>query len=159
MVIGVPQTYEYLTECRTEWCSLSPRIRIYPRNASGTYAKDRRAGNDVGTILFGEEAVKYGLIDEMGGLKEALKKLYELIAKRKKNKNSISQGLYKAGGIAMILYSIVPPEIVFGNFDWCENQKQNYIEVDYCGEKVVVMPLSNNRYMISRLSALHQKLF
>jgi len=40
----------------------------------------------------------------------------------------------------MILYSIVPPEIVFGNFDWCENQKQNYIEVDYCGEKVVVMP-------------------
>jgi len=29
----------------------------------------------------------------------------------------------------MILYSIVPPEIVFGNFDWCENQKQNYIEV------------------------------
>jgi len=34
-----------------------------------------------------------------------------LIAKRKKNKNSISQGLYKSRRIAMILYSIVPPEI------------------------------------------------
>jgi len=54
--------------------------------------KTGELANDVGTILFGEEAVKYGLIDEMGGLKEALKKLYELIAKRKKNKNSISQG-------------------------------------------------------------------
>jgi len=48
--------------------------------------KTGELANDVGTILFGEEAVKYGLIDEMGGLKEALKKLYELIAKRKKNK-------------------------------------------------------------------------
>jgi len=59
----------------------------------------------------------------------------------------------------MILYSIVPPEIVFGNFDWCENQKQNYIEVDYCGEKVVVMPLSNNRYMISRVISTSPKAF
>lgn len=32
--------------------------------------------NDVGTILFGEEAVELGLIDEIGGLKESLSKLY-----------------------------------------------------------------------------------
>jgi len=39
--------------------------------------------NDVGTILYGREAVEIGLIDEMGGLKEALKKLKELIGREK----------------------------------------------------------------------------
>ena len=38
---------------------------------------------DVGTMLEGEEAVKEGLIDETGGIKEAMQKLYELIEKRK----------------------------------------------------------------------------
>lgn len=34
--------------------------------------------NDVGTVLFGEDAVKMGLIDEIGGLKHALEKLRTL---------------------------------------------------------------------------------
>ncbi len=29
--------------------------------------------SDVGSVLIGKEAVDYGLIDEVGGLKEALK--------------------------------------------------------------------------------------
>ena len=37
--------------------------------------------NDVGTVLFGPDAVKMGLIDEIGGLSSALKKLKELTAK------------------------------------------------------------------------------
>ena len=36
---------------------------------------------DVGTMLEGKEAVKEGLIDEVGGIKEALAKLYEMIEK------------------------------------------------------------------------------
>lgn len=36
--------------------------------------------NDVGTILFGKEAVEIGLIDEAGGLSQALSKLREIIA-------------------------------------------------------------------------------
>ncbi|MDU7887096.1 MAG: Clp protease, partial [Clostridium perfringens] len=35
--------------------------------------------NDMGTILVGEEAVKCGLINEVGGVKEALDKLNSLI--------------------------------------------------------------------------------
>jgi len=38
---------------------------------------------DVGTMLEGPEAVKEGLIDEVGGMKEALGKLYDLIRKEK----------------------------------------------------------------------------
>ena len=41
---------------------------------------------DVGTMLEGKEAVKEGLIDEVGGMKEALQKLHELIEKQAKNK-------------------------------------------------------------------------
>lgn len=39
---------------------------------------------DVGTLLEGEEAVKEGLIDEVGGMKEALKKLHKMIEERQK---------------------------------------------------------------------------
>ena len=45
------------------------RIRM---NATGNMS------NDVGTILFGQDAVEMGLINEIGGLREALKKLKEL---------------------------------------------------------------------------------
>ena len=38
---------------------------------------------DVGTMLEGEEAVREGLINEIGGMKDAMKKLYELIRERK----------------------------------------------------------------------------
>ena len=41
---------------------------------------------DVGTLLEGKEAVKEGLIDEVGGMSEALNKLHEMIRKeREKN--------------------------------------------------------------------------
>ena len=42
---------------------------------------------DVGTMLEGEEAVKEGLIDETGGICQALHKLYELIEKEKAQKS------------------------------------------------------------------------
>ena len=39
--------------------------------------------NDVGTILDGEEAVRMGLIDEVGGLDKALSCLKNMIRKEK----------------------------------------------------------------------------
>ena len=42
--------------------------------------------NDVGSILFAKKAVEYGIINEMGGLKDALEKMYELIEKERENK-------------------------------------------------------------------------
>jgi ClpP class serine protease len=40
--------------------------------------------NDVGTLLFGPEAVEIGLIDEVGSLQQALKKLRELAETQEK---------------------------------------------------------------------------
>jgi ATP-dependent protease ClpP protease subunit len=45
---------------------------------------------DEGTMLEGEEAVKEGLIDEVGGIKEALQKLHELIVNFSKNGDDTS---------------------------------------------------------------------
>ena len=45
---------------------------------------------DVGTMLEGEEAVKEGLIDEVGGINSALQKLYSMIdTKKKKRKENL----------------------------------------------------------------------
>ena len=40
---------------------------------------------DVGTLLEGEEAVKEGMIDEVGGIHQALMKLRSMIKDSKKN--------------------------------------------------------------------------
>ena len=42
---------------------------------------------DVGTILYGKEAVASGLIDKLGGLSDALCALHRMIAKYKKEQN------------------------------------------------------------------------
>lgn len=49
----------------------------------------------------------------------------------------------------MILYSIVPIEIVFA--DYSSKKPEESIEFDYLGERVEVSPLSNDQYMIKRL--------
>ncbi len=50
----------------------------------------------------------------------------------------------------MIIYSIVPPEIIFEE-KANEFNASNLIEINYLGEKLQVTPLENNRYMIQRI--------
>jgi len=54
----------------------------------------------------------------------------------------------------MILYSIVPAEIVFGG---ANKVTCNYQEIEYLGEKVIVTPLSNNEYEIVRIISTSPK--
>ena len=49
---------------------------------------------DVGTMLEGEQAVKEGVIDEVGGIREALDKLYALIEERKLQKWSFFYAIF-----------------------------------------------------------------
>lgn len=80
MVIGAQQTYDYfqlieeriLNFISTHCSAKKERIREMMMN-TGMMTKD------LGTLLIGKEAVKEGLINEVGGLKEAMRKLYELI--------------------------------------------------------------------------------
>lgn len=84
MVIGVMQTFRYFER-------MQERITDFViRNSKISYEDFRRLmlttediANDVGTILFADKAVECGLIDSMGGIHDALEKLYELIGKER----------------------------------------------------------------------------
>ncbi|MDQ2085834.1 YlzJ-like family protein [Herbivorax sp. ANBcel31] len=58
----------------------------------------------------------------------------------------------------MILHSIVPVEVVFGNFDDQKKEGKN-IELDYLGEKIVATALSNNRYRVDRIISTSLKAY
>lgn len=86
MVIGVPQTYEYFDKMQERVVQfVSKNSTITKEKFRELMLKTGELANDVGTVLFGEEAVKNGLICEVGGLSSALSKLYELIDCKRKN--------------------------------------------------------------------------
>lgn len=90
MVIGVPQTYEYFDKMQERVVQfVCKNSSISKERFRELMLKTGELANDVGTVLFGEEAVKNGLICEVGGLSAALAKLYELIAFRRENSNTI----------------------------------------------------------------------
>lgn len=87
LVIGVPQTYEYFDKMQERVVQfVSKNSRISKEKFRELMLETGELANDVGTVLFGQEAVEYGLINEVGGLAEALKKLYELIKTDKERK-------------------------------------------------------------------------
>ncbi len=80
MIIGVPQAYEYFDKMQERVVQFVTKYSsIVPEEFKRLMFKTGELANDVGTVLFGEEAVKHGLIDELGGLSDALSKLYLLI--------------------------------------------------------------------------------
>ena len=80
LVLGVQQSFDYLERMQdrvigfvTSHSGISDRqMRQYMMN-TGELARD------IGTVLAGDEAVKCGLIDEVGGLAEALASLHQMI--------------------------------------------------------------------------------
>ena len=84
-VIAAPQTYNYFQR-------LQDRIVAFVAGHSHIKGEDFQAlmlkkddmAADVGSVIYGEEAVQLGLIDEVGGLSEGLAYLYQEIEARKK---------------------------------------------------------------------------
>lgn len=84
LVIGVPQTYEYFDKMQERVVRfVSKNSKISTEDFRALMLKTGELANDVGTVLFGEEAVNNRLIDGVGGLSDAMNKLYELIAQRR----------------------------------------------------------------------------
>ncbi|WP_036687896.1 ClpP family protease [Paucisalibacillus globulus] len=84
LVIGVPQTFEYLDK-------MQERVINFVVNHSNIKEEKFKdlmfaKGNltrDIGTNVLGTDAVDYGLIDEVGGVKEAMAKINEFIDQAK----------------------------------------------------------------------------
>jgi ATP-dependent protease ClpP protease subunit len=85
LVVGVPQTFDYFNKMQDRIVEFIVRNSKIKRDTfMSLMLKTGELANDIGTILVGKEAVDYGLIDEIGGIKEALKKLHQLIEKKEK---------------------------------------------------------------------------
>lgn len=83
MVIGVAQSFEYFQLIQKRITGfVSGHSRIDEETLEKLMMKNGVLTKDIGSILVGEEAVKYGIIDEVGGIDKAIAKLYELIKMR-----------------------------------------------------------------------------
>lgn len=84
LVIGGPQTYEYFNKMQERVVNfIIAHAAITKEKLNELLFKTGELANDVGTILIGEDAVANGFIKEVGGLKDALAKLKELINQKK----------------------------------------------------------------------------
>jgi ATP-dependent protease ClpP protease subunit len=80
-VLGVPQAFDYLEKMQDRIIRfITSHSKIKEDKFRELISRTDVLVNDIGSILDGYEAVKYGLIDEIGGIKEAL----DYLKKRKK---------------------------------------------------------------------------
>ena len=91
LVIGAPQTYRYFQRIQEQIADfVTHNSRISKEQFEGYMMATGEMATDVGTILYGKEAVASGLIDELGGLSDALERLHEMIAYEKNQPGALS---------------------------------------------------------------------
>lgn len=85
LVIGAPQTYRYFQRIQEQIMEfVTENSRISREEFERYMMATGEMTTDIGTILYGKEAVASGLIDRLGGLSDALAALHKMIAKSKK---------------------------------------------------------------------------
>lgn len=84
LVIGVPQTFEYLEKMQDRVIRfISSHSKVTDEKLRELMFQTGDLARDIGTNVVGKDAVKIGLIDRVGGISDALKELYQLINKQK----------------------------------------------------------------------------
>lgn len=85
MLVGVPQTYEYLDKMQDRIIKfVTKHSSISEERFRSLMFKTGDLARDIGTVLIGKDAVDVGLIDSVGGLGKALSKLNSMIAEKKR---------------------------------------------------------------------------
>ncbi|MBB6697508.1 ATP-dependent Clp protease proteolytic subunit [Clostridium algidicarnis] len=80
LVIGAPQTFNYFNKMQERVNDFILRTsNMELETLKKLMMETNELLNDMGTILVGDEAVKYGLIKEVGGIKDSIGKLRSLI--------------------------------------------------------------------------------
>jgi len=86
-VIGAPQTYDYFRQMQDRILGfIAAHSRASLNRLENLMLDTGILTKDLGTILVGEDAVREGLINEVGGISQAFTKLYALIAAKKREK-------------------------------------------------------------------------
>ena len=89
LVVGAPQTYQYFNQIQEQIVNFVTKNSHISREDFLRYmmATDEIA-TDVGTVLYGEEAVSSGLMDAIGSLSDALSLLHRQIERKKRTKKA-----------------------------------------------------------------------
>ena len=87
LVVGAPQTFRYFQRIQEQIADfVTANSNISRRQFEDYMMATGEMATDVGTILYGKEAVSSGLIDRLGGLNDALSALHKMIDKQKSEK-------------------------------------------------------------------------
>ena len=79
LVIGVPQTFHYFDEMQKRIISfICQHSNANPEKVRELMMRPDELATDVGSIIDGDEAVRYGIIDQVGGLSDALDALKKM---------------------------------------------------------------------------------
>ena len=89
LVVGAPQTFRYFQRIQEQIADfVTANSGISKEQFERYMMATGEMATDVGTILYGKEAVSSGLIDKLGGLNDALSALHKMIDKeRNRNKS------------------------------------------------------------------------
>ena len=83
LVVGAPQTFRYFERIQEQIADfVTSNSRIDRETFLRYMMRTGELATDVGTIVYGKEAVQLGLIDELGGLSDALACLHRMIGEK-----------------------------------------------------------------------------
>ena len=89
LVVGAPQTFRYFQRIQEQIADfVTTNSKISREDFEHYMMATGEMATDVGTILYGKEAVTSGLIDELGGLSDALSCLHQMIEEHQRNRKS-----------------------------------------------------------------------
>ena len=85
LVIGVPQTFYYFERIQERILQfVTANSNVKREDFTRLMLKTGELAADVGSVIYGEEAVELGLIDRIGGLSDALSELHRMMEERTK---------------------------------------------------------------------------
>jgi len=89
LVVGAPQTFRYFQRIQEQIADfVTANSRISREEFENYMMATGKMATDVGTILYGKEAVSCGLIDRLGGISDALAALHKMIEKGNKGRQA-----------------------------------------------------------------------
>lgn len=84
LVIGVPQTFEYLDKMQERVIRfITGHSRVTEEKLKELMFKTGELTRDIGTTVIGADAVKYGLINSIGGVGDAIRELNRRIEEKR----------------------------------------------------------------------------
>src|SRR5699024_12251489 len=92
LVIGMPQTFKDLDKMQNKVINfIVQHSKIKEEKFKDLMFAKGNLTRDIGTNVVGRDAVTYGLIDEVGGVKNAMEKISELINEQKGDTEGVIQ--------------------------------------------------------------------